>query len=435
MGYIRHQQLERLKEYKYSAVDRSLLSQYILKPYWWSQVINVFPMWMAPNAITLSGFGFVIANILTMLYYSPGMDQDCPSWVYASWSIGLFTYQTFDAIDGSQARRTRQSGPLGELFDHGVDALNTSLEVLLFGAAMNFGQSWKTVLVLFASLLTFYVQTWDEYHTHTLTLGLVSGPVEGILTLCIVYAITAIKGGGSYWQQPMLPALGVPRFGFLPHVAYKMDFGDSYMVYGGLVLVFNTIESTRNVLKARKERGDDPNEALLGLLPFFGSWTLIAAYLTLQPDILHHHLVPFVFFAGLVNAYSVGQMITAHLTKSPFPYQNILVLPLIWAIIDSSGPIIQDYIGFGWPSALGEGVYQVAFMFSCLGLAVGVYGSFVVDVIVSICDFLGKVPCRSSQFECADRLYTDIWCLTIKHPSTPETEGLNKEEKFTKKTE
>lgn len=47
-------------------------------------------------------------------------------------------------------RRTRQSGPLGELFDHGVDALNTSLEVLLFSAAMNFGQGWKTVLVLFA---------------------------------------------------------------------------------------------------------------------------------------------------------------------------------------------------------------------------------------------------------------------------------------------
>jgi ethanolaminephosphotransferase len=50
-------------------------------------------------------------------------------------------------------RRTRQSGPLGELFDHGVDALNTSLEVLLFSAAMNFGQGWKTVLVLFGCTL------------------------------------------------------------------------------------------------------------------------------------------------------------------------------------------------------------------------------------------------------------------------------------------
>lgn len=421
MVYIRQQQLEKLKEYKYSAVDRSLVSRYILKPYWWSQVIELFPMSMAPNAITLSGFGFVIANIFTMLYYSPGMDKDCPPWVYASWAIGLFLYQTFDAIDGSQARRTRQSGPLGELFDHGVDALNTSLEVLLFSAAMNFGQGWRTILVLFGSLLTFYVQTWDEYHTKTLTLGLVSGPVEGILTLCVVYAITAVKGGGSYWQQPMLPALGLPHFSFAPETLYQMDFGDFYMAYGGLVLVFNiwerysdlTIQKTmcllicysaNNVMEARRKRGEPAGQALIGLAPFFGTWAVVAAYLALQPNILHNHLVPFVFFVGLTNAYSVGQMITAHLTKSEFPMQNIITLPLIYGVIDAMGPELQQKLGFGWPSALGDGVYQVAFMFTCLGFAVGVYGSFVVDVIVTICDYL------------------DIWCLTIKHPYTAETE-------------
>lgn len=62
-------------------------------------------------------------------------------------------------------RRTHQSGPLGELFDHGmsrrendhtiltrksgVDACNTVLEVLLFAAAVNLGQTWYTVLTLF----------------------------------------------------------------------------------------------------------------------------------------------------------------------------------------------------------------------------------------------------------------------------------------------
>lgn len=69
--------------------------------------------------ITLSGFSFVIMNFLTMLWYNPTLDTDCPPWVYFSWGVGLFLYQTFDAVDGSQARRTHQSGPLGELFDHG----------------------------------------------------------------------------------------------------------------------------------------------------------------------------------------------------------------------------------------------------------------------------------------------------------------------------
>jgi ethanolaminephosphotransferase len=151
-------------------------------------------------------------------------------------------------------------------------------------------------------------------------------------------------------------------------------------------------------LRARRERNENPAQALLGLFPFAFGWVVIPTYLYLQPVILHEHLVPFVFFVGLVSAYSVGQMITAHLTKSAFPYQNILILPLIFAIIDSAGPLLQQHLGIGWPSALGDGGYQVAFMFSSLGLAVGVYGTFVVDVIISICDYL------------------DIWCLTIKHP-------------------
>jgi len=149
MVYVREKYLPNLKLYKYSSVDHSLTSKYILKPFYTHVVIKCFPMWMAPNAITLSGFSFVIANLLTLLWYNPTLDQDCPPWVYYSWAIGLFLYQTFDAVDGTQARRTRQSGPLGELFDHGVDALNTSLECLIFAASQNMGQSWYTVATVF----------------------------------------------------------------------------------------------------------------------------------------------------------------------------------------------------------------------------------------------------------------------------------------------
>jgi len=52
------------------AVDHSLLSRYVLKPYWWSQVINLFPMSMAPNAVSCcsavcdwsSGYGVLIMS-------------------------------------------------------------------------------------------------------------------------------------------------------------------------------------------------------------------------------------------------------------------------------------------------------------------------------------------------------------------------------------
>ncbi|KAH8802821.1 sn-1,2-diacylglycerol cholinephosphotransferase-like protein [Xylogone sp. PMI_703] len=405
MVYVRQEKLPALKEYKYSGVDHSLMSRYVLKPFYSNFVIKCFPMSMAPNLITLTGFSFVVINVLTMLWYTPGLDQDCPPWVYASWAVGLFLYQTFDAVDGAQARRTRQSGPLGELFDHGVDALNTSLEVLIFAASQNMGMGWKTVLTLFASLLTFYVQTWEEYHTHTLTLGLVSGPVEGILILVTVYFFTAIKGGASFWQQSMFRTLGIPHLAIIPDFLYEMPFNEWYMVQGGVVLVYNTISSSINVIRARRARGDRSRGALLGLAPFFVIWTFIVAYLYLQPIILYQHLVPFVFFTGLVNAYSVGQIITAHLVKLDFPYYNVLALPLMYGVVDSLGPVLQQHLGFGWPSALGSDTYQVAFSFSMLGIAIGVYGSFVVDVIVTMCDYL------------------DIWCLTIKHPYDPELEA------------
>ncbi|KAK2808223.1 hypothetical protein FQN50_004964 [Emmonsiellopsis sp. PD_5] len=393
MVYIRQRNLAALRQYKYSAVDHSLVSRYVLKPFYTHVVIKCFPMGMAPNAITLTGFGFVVINFLTLLWYNPTLDQDCPPWVYASWALGLFLYQTFDAVDGAQARRTRQSGPLGELFDHGVDACNTALEVVLFAGATNLGQTWATVLTLFGSTLTFYVQTWDEYFTQTLTLGVISGPVEGILTLCVVYATTAIKGGASFWHRPMLSTFGVPSSHLIPDSLYNLPFTTWYILYGGVVLLFGTFSSILNVMRVRRQRNQDPYKPLLGLLPCVAAWILVPAYLHLQPTIREMHLVPFIMFVGLINAYSVGQMIIAHLVKSEFPYQNILLLPLAVGVADSLAPTMGL-----WPSVLGEGVYQVAFLFMSLGLALGVYGSFVFDVITTICDHL------------------DIWCLTIKHP-------------------
>jgi ethanolaminephosphotransferase len=130
---------------------------------------------------------------------------------------------------------------------------------------MNFGQSWKTVLIQFSgkrrfilpysesrqkltsflpleALLTFYVQTWEEYHTKSLILGIVSGPVEGILTLCLVYVLTAYQGGGSFWERSMLQTIGVKKTNLLPDLVYDLAWNEWYLAYGGVMLVFNTIQ-------------------------------------------------------------------------------------------------------------------------------------------------------------------------------------------------
>ncbi|EFR02585.1 cholinephosphotransferase 1 [Nannizzia gypsea CBS 118893] len=407
MTYIRAGALDGLKQYKYASVDKSLTSKYILKPFYTNYVINLFPMSMAPNLITLTGFSFVVVNFLTLMWYNPTLDKDCPSWVYLSWAVGLFLYQTFDAVDGTQARRTKQSGPLGELFDHGVDACNTGLGVLIFAGAVNLGQSWATVLTLFGAVFTFYVQTWEEYHTHVLTLGIVSGPVEGILSLCFVFLTTALLGGGSFWHKPMLPTLGIPHFPLLSDSTYNLSFTTWWLIYGGVVLLFSTVTSIMNVLEVavggNRHSGEDSKYTpLYGLLPAILPWTLLVPYLYMHPDILHNHLVPVVLFGGILNAYSVGQMIVAHLVKLDFPYHNAINFPLAVGVIDSLLP----KLGLLENSFIGSGPSQVAFVFTCLGLAVGIYGSFVFDVITSICDYL------------------DIWCLTIKYPCVDNADPL-----------
>jgi ethanolaminephosphotransferase len=47
MVYIRQEKLPKLREYKYSGVDRSLVSRYVLKPFYTNVVIKLFPMNMA----------------------------------------------------------------------------------------------------------------------------------------------------------------------------------------------------------------------------------------------------------------------------------------------------------------------------------------------------------------------------------------------------
>ncbi|KAK1141592.1 Phosphotransferase [Aspergillus melleus] len=250
--------------------------------------------------------------------------------------------------------------------------------------------------------MTFYVQTWDEYYTQVLTLGIISGPVEGVLTLCIVFGFTAYMGGGSFWHRPMLETVGIPKLDFIPEQVYDMPFTQWYLVYGAFVLFFATGSSIVHVMKVRKERGQDPFRPLLGLLPLVAMWTLVPAYLYLQPYILENHAIPVILFVGLINAYAVGRMICAHLVKASFPYFNMLLCPLALGVLDSAGPV------FGlWPSILGDGSGQVAFIFVCLGLSVGIYGSFIHDIITTICD------------------YIDIWCLSIKHPYVEETHIAN----------
>ena len=88
--------------------------------------------------ITLLGLLGNIAVLCVYLMYDTSMKEVLPVWLNLLMVASMFVYQTFDAIDGKQARRTGTSGPLGQLFDHGCDAVNTILALYCYNHAMHF---------------------------------------------------------------------------------------------------------------------------------------------------------------------------------------------------------------------------------------------------------------------------------------------------------
>lgn len=57
------EELKRLTLHKYSAVDTSYLDELCMKKFW-DRLVQYYPMWLAPNLITLIGKSLVSYNFI-----------------------------------------------------------------------------------------------------------------------------------------------------------------------------------------------------------------------------------------------------------------------------------------------------------------------------------------------------------------------------------
>ncbi|CAE6433034.1 unnamed protein product [Rhizoctonia solani] len=191
--YLSKEALDNLRFYRYSAVDKSPITKYVLR-HWWDHAATYFPTWMAPNLITLSGLSFVLVNVACIGLYEPDLKTPGPTWLYLSFALGLFLYQTFDNVDGRQARKTGTSSALGHVFDHGIDTLNCPLGGLVQVASLGLGHSVNGAFFILIGCVPMWLSTWEEYYTGTLYLGYINGPTEGILIAIGVHLISALFG-------------------------------------------------------------------------------------------------------------------------------------------------------------------------------------------------------------------------------------------------
>lgn len=292
-------------------------------------------------------------------------------------------YQTMDNIDGKQARRTGTSSGLGELFDHGIDSLNCTLASLLETAAMGLGTSKSGVFTALCPCLPMFFSTWETYHTHTLYLGYFNGPTEGLLIACLVMALSGIYGP-EIWTEPIVNFVGTKNLFGYEHLIGEHSIRDIWiLIIVGSLVVGHVPFCVYNVVKARRRNN-------LPVLPVFLEWTpmavytlsigawLYSPYTTLRTE---NHLVLFCLTMAFVFGRMTTKMILAHLTRQPFPYWTVMLVPLVGGAILANLP----RVGFEPLSAKNELIYLYGyFVFAAI-----VYFRWAFLVTNSICAFLG----------------------------------------------
>ncbi|KAG0068873.1 hypothetical protein BGZ92_004812, partial [Podila epicladia] len=209
------------------------------------------------------------------------------------------------------------------------------LEVILAANALQLGQSWWTILSHFLTLGNFYLSTWEEYHTGTLYLSAFSGPVEGIIMIVVLYLVTAVTGP-QIWVQTIRSGLGLSS-DFLPIIP-DVQINHFLIAFGTIGLAGNIATAFQHVVKARKDKNLPVAPALVGVLPYTGMSLIAYFWLNASPQIVNEHLIPWILYMGLSFGYTVGLMITAHVTHQPFPLFNVSFLPLLFGALNANLP-------------------------------------------------------------------------------------------------
>jgi hypothetical protein len=256
---------------------------------------------------------------------------------------------------------------------------------------VNLGFGWPVVVSQFATLLNFYLTTWEEYHTGTLFLSSFSGPVEGILIVVGFYVVTFFTGP-QFWHSGLIDLVGVResvRDLGLPPQLDDMTLNDAYLVFAAIGLFFNIHQASSHVIAARRKQNKPLLPAVTQVLPFAFFYSTLLIWIWLSPSILYEHVLPLATATGVSFAFTVGRMITAHVTNQSFPLWNpLLLLPTVGILTHA----IARYVDWNLRSV------DFATVWAGVGLSIGVYGCFIAEVIYEITSYL------------------DIGCLYIKHP-------------------
>lgn len=298
--YLSNNQLKRLKEHKYSAHGTSICEPWM--QVFWRWLIEQIPLSWAPNMITLVGLILNISTTLILTLYSPDGIQEAPRWVYLCCAIGLFVYQSLDAIDGKQARRTNTNSPLGELFDHGCDSLSTVFVMTGCCVALKLGQEPYILLGEIAiSELVFYMAHWQTYVTGTMKFHTID-VTEGQFIVIFIYLVCAIYPG---FFDFTLPLIGVP-FRYLAVLGSLMP-SSVFMIKTTQIILEGGVGKNKSTVAG--------SSTIFPMIPIGLTIVLQAVIAHKSPVYLEHPCLYLIAF-GMVTSKVTNLVVVATMTRS-----------------------------------------------------------------------------------------------------------------------
>jgi phosphatidylglycerophosphate synthase len=319
--YLSPQAIKGLDEYKYSAGGYSWLDNK-LNPFWY-WCADQFPETMAPNLITLIGTAFLLSIAVGVWIFDPFLEGAAPPAVYVWFGISVWIYQTMDAVDGKQARRTKSSSPLGQLFDHGCDALGTMPLALALCSCMGFGRTVWSVIIAATIQVPFYMAQYEEHFAHSMRTQVANfGVTEGQYLEAGLMFMTALFGP-TFWDNT-LPFTELLGNGVLPGPNGQENVSQltfrTIALYGGCLFPF--LLGLASVV-AVFQKGHV--FACLRLIPVFLLEGLLVWGSAASPArsglayAFQHYPVPVMLTFGVAFTHLANRVIIATVCKVPYP--------------------------------------------------------------------------------------------------------------------
>lgn len=332
IGVLNDRQLKRLSEHKYSSECVSILDPYL--QVYWRWLVQQLPLWLAPNTLTVSGLVINVVTSLVLIWYCPQAQGEAPWWALFLSAIGLFVYQSLDAIDGKQARRTNSASPLGELVDHGCDSVSMVIMMLAVSVAMQLGMepSWMFFMCFVASFM-FYCAHWQAYVSGTIKFGKIDVTELQFAGMFIFF--TSGIFGADIWSRQ------VPYF----------DVSVKTVMFGGCV--FGTIFNLSTIFLQIYEGGKGKNGSTVAgtsvLSPLFPiAAMLYMAYLTARTSstsVFQKHPCLFVMAFGLACSKITIKLVVGCMSRSPVEFKDSTMIGGILQILNMHyGSPIDEYL-------------------------------------------------------------------------------------------